>query len=215
MIYISDDLTKFILLILNLVIILYLLSPLLLKRLMPNITLLPDIISGAIIIITLLVVFAILEINLNTSEKYNIKKTRIATIENFDNITIPTSTDTDTDVVPIDQTDVLPLDNTISLPQSESSVNNNNLNNKLIQLNKTATEKYVETLCNGTPEEIEKKCKKLTKNNCKLTKCCVLLDNAKCVSGSSTGPTFLTDDKNNKIEYNNYIYNSDCYGNCK
>jgi uncharacterized protein YhhL (DUF1145 family) len=210
MIYISDNLTKFILITLNLLIIIYLLSPLLLKSFLPDKNLIPDIISAVVIIFGLLITFSILEINLSNlrNEVNNIKSknVKIATIENFENIDNTDNNDkTDT------SDNINKIEDTISLPQPK----NVSSLNKLRELKKTATEKYVETLCNGRPEEIEKKCKKLTNSNCKLTKCCVLLNNNKCVSGSETGPTFLTDKNNNKIEFDSYIYDSKCYGKCK
>ena len=238
MIYINDNLTKFILLVLNLLIIIYLLSPLILKSFLPNKQIFPDIITGVVIIIALLVTFSILEINIsNDIQNSNIKKERTIIIEKFENneinnVDINTGDNTNDntvdntntnvtdnantsnpDIASSNENDIIELEDPISLPQSSQS---SQPSNKLMDLKKTATEKYIETLCNGTPAQIEDKCKRLTKNNCKLSKCCVLLDNSKCVSGSETGPTFLTDKKNKKIVFNNYIYNSKCYGNnCK
>lgn len=168
MIYISDNLSKIVLLILNLLIIFYFLSPLLLNSLFPNKELVPDILNGVVIIIGLLVAFSILEINLNNdlNNDLNITPSKVITIENFEN--------TKTNI----------------------------------------TESYVKSLCNGTPAEIESKCKKLTNDNCKLSDCCVLLNNNKCVNGSKSGPNYLTDNKNNPIAFDNYYHKSKCYGKC-
>ena len=55
----------------------------------------------------------------------------------------------------------------------------------------------------GDSTVLEEKCGLLNDNICKTTECCVLAnfkgDNKekKCVAGSKTGPTYLSDDKNN------------------
>jgi hypothetical protein len=167
MIYINDNLSRIVLLVVNLLIIFYFLSPLLFNSLFPNKELLPEILNGVVIIIGLLVAFSILEINLNNEINMNVQPSKIITIENFEN-----------------------------------------------KKSQNRTESYVESLCNGTPAEIESKCSKLTVNNCKLANCCVLLNGKKCVSGSNTGPTFLTDDKNNDIIFDNYYHKDKCYGKC-
>jgi hypothetical protein len=184
MIYITDNLSRIVLLIINLLIIFYFLSPLLLNTLFPNKELVPDILNGVVIIIGLLVAFSILEINLNNNSNMNVHPSKIITIENFDNKKMP--------------------------PQELIKF----IKRKKEEIIKNSTSSYVESLCNGSPAEIESKCSKLTVNNCKLTDCCVLLNKNKCVSGSSTGPTFLTDDKNNDITFDSYYHKNTCYGKC-
>ena len=60
--------------------------------------------------------------------------------------------------------------------------------------------------------ELERKCGKLTKNNCKDIKCCVLLNGAKCVTGDAHGPTFESDHKSDKPGDDYWYYKKDCYG---
>jgi len=58
---------------------------------------------------------------------------------------------------------------------------------------------------------IDEKCKALSKENCNLPSCCILLNGTKCVSGDATGPTYLTD-QGNAIDYYYYLYRNKCYG---
>lgn len=62
--------------------------------------------------------------------------------------------------------------------------------------------------------DMQEKCGELTNINCNKTNCCVWLNNSKCVPGNEDGPTFKTDKSNNKIEVNNYYYQTKCYGKC-
>lgn len=57
--------------------------------------------------------------------------------------------------------------------------------------------------------ELERKCGKLTKTNCKDISCCVLLNGAKCVTGDSHGPTFESDHKSGD-DY--WYYKEKCFG---
>jgi len=66
------------------------------------------------------------------------------------------------------------------------------------------------------PNELEKACLKVDKNNCSSMSCCVLLGGSKCVSGNENGP-------HNHLNYGDisvknkdfYYYGGKCYGNCK
>jgi hypothetical protein len=60
--------------------------------------------------------------------------------------------------------------------------------------------------------ELERKCGKLTKSNCKDIKCCVLLNGTKCVTGDAHGPTFESDHKSDKPGDDYWYYKKDCYG---
>jgi len=60
--------------------------------------------------------------------------------------------------------------------------------------------------------ELERKCGKLTKANCKDVKCCVLLNGAKCVTGDAHGPTFESDHKSDKPGDDYWYYKKNCYG---
>jgi hypothetical protein len=72
------------------------------------------------------------------------------------------------------------------------------------------------SFCTSTPNdksELERKCGKLTKRNCKTIDCCVLLNGAKCVTGDEHGPTFASDHKSDKPGDDYWYYKGDCYGN--
>jgi hypothetical protein len=72
------------------------------------------------------------------------------------------------------------------------------------------------SFCTSTPNdksELERKCGKLTKRNCKTMNCCVLLNGAKCVTGDEHGPTFASDHKSDKPGDDYWYYKGDCYGN--
>ena len=47
--------------------------------------------------------------------------------------------------------------------------------------------------------ELETKCNALTRQGCSKVSCCGYLNGSKCVAGSKSGPTFLTDAGGNKI----------------
>ena len=71
------------------------------------------------------------------------------------------------------------------------------------------------SFCSSTPNdksELERKCGKLTKANCKNIDCCVLLNGAKCVTGDEHGPTFASDHKSDKPGDDYWYYKKDCYG---
>tara|TARA_A100001015_G_scaffold154236_2_gene171174 strand:- start:9 stop:275 length:267 start_codon:yes stop_codon:yes gene_type:complete len=46
---------------------------------------------------------------------------------------------------------------------------------------------------NSTPDKLKKHCENLGKNRCDGVKCCVLLNNQKCVPGDKKGPTYLSE----------------------
>jgi hypothetical protein len=56
-------------------------------------------------------------------------------------------------------------------------------------------------------------CKKLTKNNCNITSCCIWTSDEKCVAGSSNGPTFNTEPNGKTKTLDYYYYKNNCYGN--
>jgi hypothetical protein len=72
-----------------------------------------------------------------------------------------------------------------------------------------------DTICSNTksPSEINSLCNQLTKKNCKLSSCCVLLNGEKCVGGNKEGPTFYSE-KEKKINIDYYYYKDKCFGNC-
>lgn len=67
---------------------------------------------------------------------------------------------------------------------------------------------------NSDPHDKHIICNNMTNNTCKLTSYCVLLDNKSCVGGDKNGPTYLTDNINNKVDYKYYIHKNKCYGDC-
>lgn len=72
-----------------------------------------------------------------------------------------------------------------------------------------------DSFCNSKQNdksELERKCGKLTKNNCKDIDCCVLLNGAKCVTGDIHGPTFESDHKSDKPGDDYWYYKGQCYG---
>ena len=50
-----------------------------------------------------------------------------------------------------------------------------------------------------TGGELEQKCNALTQDGCSKVSCCGYLNGTKCVSGSKSGPTFLSDATGEKI----------------
>ena len=60
------------------------------------------------------------------------------------------------------------------------------------------------------PNELQKKCNKMSKKECTVPSCCVLLNGAECVAGDIHGPTFHgTTDNPIKTEY--WYYKNTCY----
>lgn len=67
----------------------------------------------------------------------------------------------------------------------------------------------------NSPDNLEQSCRKLDKNTCASTDCCVLLGGSTCVAGNEYGP-------NKKANYGDvfirnkdyYYYRGKCYGNC-
>ena len=78
----------------------------------------------------------------------------------------------------------------------------------------TAAKGFCETL-KDDPEAMEYNCRKMDKNACAATSCCVLLGGSKCVRGDDSGPA-------NKTHYGDvfvrnkdyYYYRGKCFGNC-
>ena len=69
----------------------------------------------------------------------------------------------------------------------------------------------------GDSSKLNKECKKLTKDVCNMTECCVYAKTGKkegCMAGDVMGPTYQYDDKDNKINFDYYYYMGKCSGNC-
>jgi hypothetical protein len=54
--------------------------------------------------------------------------------------------------------------------------------------------------------ELETKCNGLTQQGCTKVACCGYLNGSKCVSGTASGPTFLSDVGGTKISIDKYYY---------
>jgi hypothetical protein len=65
----------------------------------------------------------------------------------------------------------------------------------------------------GSSGSLDESCKKLTKNNCNSTSCCVFTSDNKCAAGNSNGPTFNTDQNGKTKQLDYYYFQNKCYGN--
>lgn len=69
----------------------------------------------------------------------------------------------------------------------------------------------------GETHVLEEKCNKLHNDSCKVSGCCVLAKfttgETKCVAGTRTGPTYMSDENQNMHEIDQYYYQNKCYGN--
>ena len=78
----------------------------------------------------------------------------------------------------------------------------------------TSAKGFCETLKND-PEAVEYNCRKMDKNACAATSCCVLLGGSKCVSGNESGPKNRTHYVDVFVRNKDfYYYRGKCYGNC-
>ena len=67
----------------------------------------------------------------------------------------------------------------------------------------------------NTPDNLEHSCRKLDKNTCASTDCCVLLGGSTCVSGDEYGPMQKANYGDVFIRNKDYYYyRGKCYGNC-
>jgi len=66
----------------------------------------------------------------------------------------------------------------------------------------------------NNPNDLNRKCGRLTHDNCTATDCCVLLNGKRCVAGNANGPLYLVDQNNNDIDYSYYSHKNECYGSC-
>jgi hypothetical protein len=64
----------------------------------------------------------------------------------------------------------------------------------------------------GSSGSLDNSCKKLTRNNCDATSCCVWTSNTQCVAGSKNGPTFNTDSNGKTKILDYYYFQGNCYG---
>lgn len=67
----------------------------------------------------------------------------------------------------------------------------------------------------GSSGALDTSCRKLTKNNCNSTSCCVWTSGEKCMAGGAQGPTFNTDSNGKTKTLDYYYFQNKCYGkNC-
>jgi hypothetical protein len=69
----------------------------------------------------------------------------------------------------------------------------------------------------GNSKKLNNECKKLTKDVCNMTECCVYAktgNKESCMAGDNMGPTYQYDSKDNKLNFDYYYYMGKCNGNC-
>ena len=64
----------------------------------------------------------------------------------------------------------------------------------------------------GSGGSLDESCRKLTRENCNDTSCCVLTSNQKCAAGGVDGPTFNTDANGATKQLDYYYFQGKCYG---
>ena len=65
----------------------------------------------------------------------------------------------------------------------------------------------------GSSGALDESCKKLTKNNCNSTSCCVWTSDDKCLAGGAQGPTFNSDSNGKTKALDYYYFQGKCHGN--
>lgn len=77
----------------------------------------------------------------------------------------------------------------------------------------SSSNEFIEKINEHDPVKLNDICKSFSNDACNNSSFCVLLNGEKCVGGSSTGPTFLTDNgKDINMKY--YIHKDRCMGEC-
>jgi len=64
----------------------------------------------------------------------------------------------------------------------------------------------------GSTQKLNESCGQLTNSNCSTTSCCILANGNRCLAGSASGPTFLTNTDGSNINVDYYYYQGKCYG---
>ena len=65
----------------------------------------------------------------------------------------------------------------------------------------------------GSSGTLDESCRKLTKNNCNSTSCCVFTSDDKCLAGGAQGPTFNSDSNGKTKALDYYYFQGKCHGN--
>jgi hypothetical protein len=106
----------------------------------------------------------------------------------------------------------------VFVPTYEDSVYLSRTANKYFNKPILETSSIKGGICNfykNSPEQLEYACQNTDPNVCASTSCCVLIGGAKCVSGSKTGPTMISNYSDPLLPNKDYYYfQSKCYGNC-
>lgn len=77
----------------------------------------------------------------------------------------------------------------------------------------SSSKEFIEKVNDHDPVKLNEICKSFSKDTCKTSSFCVLLDGEKCVGGSLSGPTFLTD-SGKDVDFKYYIHKNKCRGEC-
>ena len=83
-------------------------------------------------------------------------------------------------------------------------------------------DELVEDMMNGSknfcsenqedPVNMNTKCSILSNANCKMSECCALVNDNKCMAGDANGPVFKNDSDGKSIPIDSYYYMNKCYG---
>jgi len=84
------------------------------------------------------------------------------------------------------------------------------------------TDELVEDMTDGSknfcrenqadPVNMNTKCAILSNANCKMSECCALVNDDKCMAGDANGPVFKNDSDGKSIPIDSYYYMNKCYG---
>jgi hypothetical protein len=88
-------------------------------------------------------------------------------------------------------------------------------NNNIEHFSSTISTDKASGFCNanvGNSNNLNKKCKLLTSDNCKSTSCCVWTSDQQCLAGKVDGPTFNTDNNGKTKTLDYYYFENKCYG---
>jgi len=64
----------------------------------------------------------------------------------------------------------------------------------------------------GSSGDLDESCRKLTRNKCNSTSCCVWTSEDKCMAGNEDGPTFNTSVHGKTLTPDFYYFQNQCYG---
>lgn len=73
---------------------------------------------------------------------------------------------------------------------------------------------FIDKVNDSDPVKLNEICKSFSNDTCKISDFCVLVNGDKCLGGSLSGPTFLTE-QGKDLDVNYYIHKEKCHGECK